>query len=79
MQHHELKKYLEFTINKKPVKWKTIKNFAHEPTGIFKKILLLKKDAKLVINGKTRTMFTFLELFMKTLLPESLTEWSELF
>ena len=39
---------------------KHFKNFAHEPTGILKKILLLKKDAKLVINGKTRTRFTFL-------------------
>ena len=63
MQHHELKKYLEFTVNKKPDKWKIIKIFAHEPTGIKKKKLLLKKDAKLVINGKTRTRFTFLELF----------------
>ena len=35
MQYHELKKYLEFTVNKKPDKWKNIKNFAHEPNGIF--------------------------------------------
>ena len=27
----------------------------------FQKMLLLKKDAKLVINGKTRTKFTFLK------------------
>ena len=39
MQHHELEKYLEFTVNKKPDKWKNINIFAHEPTGIFKKIL----------------------------------------
>ena len=26
-------------------------------------ILLLKKDAKMVINGKTRTRFTFVKIF----------------
>ena len=63
MQHHEMKKYLVFTVNKKSDKWKNIKIFAHEPTGILKKNLLLKKDAKMVINDKTRTRFTFLKTF----------------
>ena len=31
--------------------------------NFFKKILLLYKDAILVINGKTRTRFTFLKTF----------------
>ena len=62
MQHHELKNYLTFTRNKNRIKWKNIKDFAHEPTGIFfKKCLLLKNDAKLVLNGKTRTSFTFMK------------------
>ena len=34
MQHHELKKYLKFTVNKKPDKMKKFKT-AHEPSGIF--------------------------------------------
>ena len=37
MQHHELKKYLKFTVNKKPDNTKPEnikKNFAHEPTAI---------------------------------------------
>ena len=37
MQHRELKKYLEFTVNKKQDKMKKTKNFAYESTGIFKK------------------------------------------
>ena len=49
-------------MNKNRIKWKSIKNFAHDPTGIFfKKCLLLKKDAKLVLNGKTRTSLTFMK------------------
>ena len=43
------------------------------------KILLLKKDAKLVLNGKTRRTFTFFKTFREDFEPESLTEWSELF
>ena len=64
MQHHELKKYLEFTVNKKPDnnKPENIKNF-HTIRPQFKKICLLKNDAKLVINGKTRTRFPFLKTF----------------
>ena len=51
-----------FTMNKNWIKWKSIKDFVHEPTGIFfKKCLLLKKDAKLILNGKTRTSFTFMK------------------
>ena len=35
MQHHELKKYLEFNVNKKPDKMEKHKKiFAYEPTGI---------------------------------------------
>ena len=37
MQHQELKKYLEFTVNKKPDKMKKQKIFAYEPTGNFLK------------------------------------------
>ena len=48
MQHHELKKYLEFTVNKEP---ENIKIFLHTNRPQFEKILLLKNDAKLVING----------------------------
>ena len=41
---------------------KKYKDFVHEPTGIFfKKCLLLKKDSKLVLNGKTRTSLTFMK------------------
>ena len=41
---------------------KKYKDFVHEPSGIFcKKCLLLKKDAKLVLNGKTRTILTFMK------------------
>ena len=35
MQHHELKKYLEFIVNKKPDKMKKHKVFAYEPTRNF--------------------------------------------
>ena len=45
MQHHELKKYLKFTMSRKPDKMKKYKRFAHETTGIFfKKCLLLKNN-----------------------------------
>ena len=63
MQHHQLKKYLEFTVNKKPDKMKKHKNFCTRTDRNFLKILLLKKDVKLVINGKTRTRFTFMKTF----------------
>ena len=41
MQHHELKKYLEFTVNKKPdYKWTgKHKKISHEPTAIWKNFL----------------------------------------
>ena len=39
-----------------------MEDFAHETTAIFsKKCFLLTKDAKLVLNGKTRTSFTFMK------------------
>ena len=37
MQHHQLKKYLEFTVNKKP---ENIKKFAQEPTAIWKNFII---------------------------------------
>ena len=40
MQHHELKKYLEFTVNKKP---ENIKIFAHE---IFEVVLSKIKSSE---------------------------------
>ena len=58
----DLKKILKFTMNKNRIKWKSIKDFVHEPAGIFfKKCLLLRKDAKLILNGKTRTSLTFMK------------------
>ena len=64
MQHHELKKYLEFTVNKKPDKMKKNKKFCiGTDRKFFYKILLLKKDAQLVNNDRTRTRFTFFENF----------------
>ena len=40
------------------------KNFCtRTDRNFFQNILLLKKDAKLVINGKTQTKFTFLKTF----------------
>ena len=63
MQHHELKKYLEFTVNKKPDKMKKRTKLCIRTDRKFFKILLLKKDAQLVINDKTRTKFTFFENF----------------
>ena len=65
MQHHELKKYLEFTVNEKPDSKKTAENIKkfHTNRPQFEKKFLLKNDAKLVINGKTRTRFTFLKNF----------------
>ena len=49
MQQYQLKKYLEFTVDKKPDKMKKHKIFANEPTGNLLLLLLLKKD----INEKT--------------------------
>ena len=66
-----MKKYLEFTVNKEPENIKNI--FAHEPTAIWK-ILLLKNNAKLVINGKTRTYFTFLKTLRWRLCYRSLSQ-----
>ena len=43
MQHHELKKYLEFTVNKKP---ENIKNFAHERPQ-FEKNFIIKEGCQI--------------------------------
>ena len=40
----------------------------------FKKILLLKKDAQLVINDKTRTTFKFLKTFLEDFVTGSLSQ-----
>ena len=40
MQHHDLKKYLEFTVNKKSDKMKKHKNFCIRTNRKFFKILL---------------------------------------
>ena len=62
MQHHELKNYLKFTMNEKPDKMKKYKRFCTRTDwNFFQKMLLLKNDAKLVNNGKTRTSFTFMK------------------
>ena len=58
MQKHELKKYLEFTVNNKPDKMKKHKKICKRTDRKFF-FLLLKKDAQLVINDKTRTKFKF--------------------
>ena len=50
------------------------KKFCTRTDRNFLKILLLKKDAKLVINGKTQRRFTFLKTFREDFEPESLTE-----
>ena len=65
MQHHELKKYLEFTVNTKPDRMKKHKKICIRTDRNFFKILLLKKDAQLVINDKTRTRFKFLKTFLE--------------
>ena len=65
MQHHELKKHLEFTVNKKPDKMMKYKKICIRTDRKFLKILLLKKDAQLVINDKTRTRFKFLKTFLE--------------
>ena len=43
MQHNELKKYLEFTVNKKPDKMKNHKKFAYETTKNFFKLYYCEK------------------------------------
>ena len=64
MQHHELKKYLEFTVNKKPDKIKKHKNFCIlTDRNFFFFNLLLKKDAQLVINGKNANKVYIFEKF----------------
>ena len=64
MQHHELKNYLELTVNKKADKMKKHKNFCIRTVRKFFKIWLLKKDAQLVINDTTRARFKFLKPFL---------------
>ena len=43
MQHHELKKYLEFTVNKKPDKMKKHKNFCIQTDRKFLKNFIIKE------------------------------------
>ena len=51
-------------MNKKPDKLKKYKTFCtRTDRNFFFLILLLMKDAKLVLNGKTRTRFTFMKTF----------------
>ena len=65
MQHHELKKYLEFTLNKKSDKMKKNKKNFCKRTRNFKKILLLKKDAHLDITDKREQGLHFSKTFLE--------------
>ena len=49
-------------MNKKPDKLKKYKRFCtRTDRNFFQKMFIIKKDAKLVLNGKTRTSFTFMK------------------
>ena len=55
MQQHEWKTYVEFTVYEKSDKMKkNLRNLQSNRPEIF-----FKKDAQLVINDKTRTVFNF--------------------
>ena len=54
-----MKKYLEFTVNKKPDKIKKHQIFRKLTERKFFKILLLKKDAQLVINDNREQGLNF--------------------
>ena len=72
-QQHKLKKYLEFTVNKKPDKMKKHKNVCKRTDRNFLNILLLKKDAQLVINDNREQGLNF-ENFCWGLCYQSLSQ-----
>ena len=65
---------------KKPDKMKKHKKkFANQPTGNFFSNFIVKEGCSIGYWWRSRTRLKFWILFWRTLLPESLTEWSELF
>ena len=74
MQHHELNKYLEFTVNKKPDKWKNIKKFAHEPTGNLKKKFIIKEGCQIGYQWQNANKVYIFENFSWKLCYRSLSQ-----
>ena len=74
MQHHELKNYLEFTVNKKPDKWKR-KKISHTNRPEFFRKFIIKEGCQIGYQWQNANIVYISENFaVKTLLPKSLTE-----